>query len=296
MAKTVRLMCVKCEQLLVTDGDASQVVGYPTDAQKQNVAIINCLSQFREGIDKIVDDGAVAEALVEVDKQIRAGLEPLLTSMRDAVDAILLSIHKEDFQAPDQDHVVSPYMRELESFVSKVASDYLSDFASTQDSLSGSLAEHLVEQFLIQASLVRPINDSGRRRLVRDADKLETSVLKQLLGHSDSSSLKNFRQMLLAKPEEMQEILKSSPSLSVSALHVLFSYGPPELKSPHESAGWSLSRYCSWLEDHKDESERLQLIQGTLESYVAATRARQEKAYAYPYTIMLAILEKRKKL
>ena len=27
VAKTVKLFCVKCEQLLVTDGDASQVIG-----------------------------------------------------------------------------------------------------------------------------------------------------------------------------------------------------------------------------------------------------------------------------
>lgn len=33
VAKTVKLMCVKCEQIVVTDGEASQVIGHPTDAQ-----------------------------------------------------------------------------------------------------------------------------------------------------------------------------------------------------------------------------------------------------------------------
>ncbi len=50
-------------------------------------------------------------------------------------------------------------------------------------------------------------------------------------------------------------------------------------------------RYSQWLEDHPSERDRLQLIQGTLESYVAACRARQDKAYAFPYSIMLELLE-----
>ena len=36
VAKTVRLTCVKGEQMLVTDGEASQVVGYPTEGQVRN--------------------------------------------------------------------------------------------------------------------------------------------------------------------------------------------------------------------------------------------------------------------
>ena len=47
----------------------------------------------------------------------------------------------------------------------------------------------------------------------------------------------------------------------------------------------------TWLDEHPDEKDRLQLIQGALESYVASTRARNEKSYAFPYNIMLNILQ-----
>ena len=50
-------------------------------------------------------------------------------------------------------------------------------------------------------------------------------------------------------------------------------------------------RYSTWLDEHPDEKDRLQLIQGALESYVASTRARNEKSYAFPCNIMLNILQ-----
>ena len=94
------------------------------------------------------------------------------------------------------------------------------------------------------------------------------------------------------QPEQVLE----SPILGTvlpysTALHFLFSKAPEEFNSPHDSAGWSLTRYSQWLDDHPGEGARLQLLQGTLESYVAGTRARGEKSYAYPYNIMLQMLE-----
>ena len=74
-------------------------------------------------------------------------------------------------------------------------------------------------------------------------------------------------------------------------LHFLFNKAPSELKSPNDSAGWSISRYSAWLEDHAEEKERLQLIKGALESYAAGTKLRREKSYAAPYTIMVQILQ-----
>ena len=56
--------------------------------------------------------------------------------------------------------------------------------------------------------------------------------------------------------------LNSLPDLRPSTVvHFMFGKAPPELKSPNESAGWSVSRYTQWLEDHPKESDRLQLIQ-----------------------------------
>ena len=102
-----------------------------------------------------------------------------------------------------------------------------------------------------------------------------------------------FKSLLFTKPEcisDMDEITNGSLKYSI-ILHFLFTKAPAELKSPNESAGWSISRYSRWLEDHIEENDRLQLIKGALESYAAGTKLRREKSYAAPYPIMVKLLQ-----
>ena len=54
VAKTVGLMNNKCEQVMVFDDEASQVVGYPTDDQRTNVKVVNCLWAFKRGLEDIL--------------------------------------------------------------------------------------------------------------------------------------------------------------------------------------------------------------------------------------------------
>ena len=136
VAKTVRLVCVKFEQTLVTDGEASQVVGRPTEGQRKNVAVVNCLGKFKNGIEDIVRPGihvVVDEALLDVDKLVKSAVSPLMLSIADAVEAIILTLHNEDFSAEeagsgDADKNCSLYMKELQGFLSRVSADFLADF------------------------------------------------------------------------------------------------------------------------------------------------------------------------
>ena len=309
VAKTVRLVCVKFEQILVTDGEASQVVGRPTDGQKKNVAVVNMLSKFKDGIEDIVRPGAnaaVDEALHDVDKLVRSALSPLLLSIADSIEAIILTMHNEDFSAEEEGdgsaaQNCSLYMKELQGFLSRVNADYLSGFACRPQFLSSCtspLAVKCLEQFVLHASLTRPLGTAGQMRLASDCAQLELAM-EPLADKLDPASvtasydkLRALRSLLFLRPEDVPGCPLLGRALPHTiALHFLFSKAPPELKSPHDSAGWSLSRYSAWLEDHPSERERLQLIQGTLESYVAATRAKKEKAYAHPYPIMLSLLE-----
>jgi len=92
------------------------------------------------------------------------------------------------------------------------------------------------------------------------------------------------------------EDIVNNPSLGESlpfsvVLHYLFSRAPIELKYPHEVAGWSLSFYSQWLDEHESEEEKLALIRGTLEAYAQSVRSRGEKEFASIYPIMLRILQ-----
>ena len=57
-------MCNKCEESMASSDDneeTSQVVGYPTDGQRKNVKVVNCINAFHSSIEKIANDQADLE-------------------------------------------------------------------------------------------------------------------------------------------------------------------------------------------------------------------------------------------
>ena len=239
-----------------------------------------------------------AEAFLDF---FRSAIEPLIGTIRHGVDAILSTLHSEDFHSAESSGKKSAYMKELQTFTSRVCVEFLSNFdckAILAESVHD-LATKCVDLFVLHASLVRPLSAGGRSRLAFDCVTLE-SALEPLFAigqlKNDDQALQRLRafKVLLATDAKLfascPVVTERHLPFSV-CLHLLFAYGPAELKSPHESAGWSIPRYMTWLDDHPSEADRLQLIQGALEHYVASTRARREKSYAYPYPIMLELLQ-----
>ncbi len=73
------------------------------------------------------------------------------------------------------DQQCSLYMRELQTFVNRVWQDYLAPFLCRDFVLeeSAAVARKAARQFLIHASLVRPIAEGGRLRLAADFAQME---------------------------------------------------------------------------------------------------------------------------
>lgn len=143
VAKTVQMMAVKAEQLIISDGNASQVINPPTQAQRTNAAVFNLLHQFERNLRRVLstiaglseDSSAVLiDSLKHLNTLMRNSLQPLFSSLTDAVEAILLTVHDEDFsysQAPEKGSPCSLYMKELQNFMSRSATDYLPLYQAT---------------------------------------------------------------------------------------------------------------------------------------------------------------------
>lgn len=102
-----------------------------------------------------------------------------------------------------------------------------------------------------------------------------------------------FKPLLFQAPEHIASTASVGDVIPHSTvLHFLFARAPPEMRSPHQTAGWSQARYSSWLDDHPSEKERLLLVEGALEAYVAAVRARHGTQFDPLYPVMRALLEK----
>ncbi|XP_062374744.1 conserved oligomeric Golgi complex subunit 5 [Sardina pilchardus] len=310
-AKTVQLFCVKCEQLLSTQGEASQVIGPLTDGQRRNVGVVNSLHRLQQAVAKVISsqtafppaaEQALTASLEGVQSLMVNAVQPLLLSVSDSIEAILITLHQEDFSVPlsaagRPDVPCSLYMKELQGFVSRCMSDYLRHFTCLDFIYDNTeaIARRAIHLFIRNASLLRPLGEGGKMRLAADFAQMELAVAPMCRRVSDLGKpyrlLRSFRPLLF----QTNELIASSQALGdvipySCILHFLFTRAPPELKSPHQRAEWSIARYSQWLDDHPSEKDRLTLIRGALEAYVQSVKARQGKEFAPVYPIMLQLL------
>lgn len=317
VANTVQLFVVKCEEMLSTDGEASQVIGPPTAGQTNNAAIVDLLHLLECKLKKVLREmnsnfpneaiQIVTNSLKLIETQMVAAIQPLLLSVEDAIESILLTMHDEDFSVstPTEGSAMSTqpapcslYMKELQDFVARVRNDYLSQYKSTdfiKDNVRR-VACRTIELFVRHVSLVRPLSEGGKRRLAADFAQMEL-CLRPLC--SQLNSLGHHYRMLRAfKPLLFQtsEHVINSPALGnalpySTVLHFLFSKAPSEFRSPHQTVGWSRANYSTWLDNHPSELDRLEFIHGAVESYVGHVRQKQSKKFAPVYPVMVELLQ-----
>ncbi|KAM7366798.1 hypothetical protein PAMP_014742 [Pampus punctatissimus] len=255
-AKTVQLFCVKSEQLLCTQGDASQVIGPLTEGQRRNVSVVNSLYRLQQAVAKIISGlgscpPAAAEALSSslegVQALMSSAVQPLLQSVSDSIEAIIITLHQEDFSgalsSPDKPDVpCSLYMKELQGFISRVMADYFRHFQCVDFIYESteSIAQRAIELFVRNASLLRPLGEGGKMRLAADFAQMEMAVAPLCRRVSDLGKpyrmLRSFRPLLF----QTSELIASSPAVGdlipySTLLHFFFTRAPSELKSPHQA-------------------------------------------------------------
>ncbi|XP_006257873.1 conserved oligomeric Golgi complex subunit 5 isoform X2 [Alligator mississippiensis] len=313
VAKTIQLFGVKSEQLLSTQGDASQVIGQLTEGQRRNVAVVNSLYRLHQSMLKVVSNQSsfpavaeqtIAAALKAVHDLMGSAVQPLLNSVGDSVEAIIITMHQEDFSGSlsssgKPDVPCSLYMKELQGFIARIMSDYFRHFECFDFVFDNTeaIAQRAIELFIRNASLIRPLGEGGKMRLAADFAQMELAVAPLCRRVSDLGKsyrlLRSFRPLLF----QTSEHIASSPAVGDIIpfnliLQFLFTRAPPELKSPFQRAEWSVARYSQWLDDHPSEKDRLVLIRGALEAYVQSVRTREGKEFAPVYPIMVQLLQK----
>ncbi|XP_075214517.1 conserved oligomeric Golgi complex subunit 5 four way stop isoform X2 [Lycorma delicatula] len=309
IGKAVRLFCLKGEQMLVVSGEASQVIEPPTAGQILNVNIGNIAYYLTTQVRRVstnmsanLPKPAVTElnkALGNADHLTKLIINPLIGSINDAIESIILTIHQEDFNMEETPTGSSLYMKELVAFISRAASSYLAPYhhqqVITQNCLD--VAIRCIELFLRHACLVRPMSIAGRVKLAADFKQLEVAIsplCKQLseLGRS-YRLLRSFRPLIEAAPQEVADCSLLGDLIPYSlALMSLFSRAPSELPSPHQSANWSIARLSQWLDSHKNEKERLELLSGALQKYQQRVRQQNQTNFHPVYPILMDVLKK----
>jgi hypothetical protein len=235
-------------------------------------------------------------------------LGPYVLSACECVRAILLTMHQEDFTNPSAN---SLYIRELQQVMTRISQNYLQLYncKTIVTACLTQLSTRIVDLFIRLGSLLRPLSDTTRARLLNDSHQVE-SIIQQLLTSKLTDlgvyykQLKAFRTLLktsapfdasstseVVDEGHYGQVLDESLPYHV-LLHYLFSYAPADFKSPHQSLDWPLAKYSDWLDKHSGEKERLMVIKTCLEAYVNLVRQKKEKKFASIYPLMFRLLEK----
>ncbi|XP_071442716.1 conserved oligomeric Golgi complex subunit 5 [Hetaerina americana] len=339
----LKLFCVKCEQTAAHGASATQVIEAFTPAQNLNATLVNLLCYLNGEVYRAIaniggppiatsaamtvpssSSGLLEEASSLVlgalsdSKSLAANIiQPLLDSVSEAIKAILCTMHNEDFSGetvPDKkrnSHGASPYMKELQRFLSRVASDYLSKYSCQELILEciQPVVERCLDLFMRHACLVRPVGAGGRIKLASDFTQVEVAVEPLLTSGFEPQrrdlstieanyphifhTLRSLRPIILsAEIPKIEELTNpDSPVPPSLVMFSLFARGPTELLSPYESMNWSVERLSRWLDTHVSEREQLEIARGSLERYESEVRQRGEKQFHPVYPIMVAVLQ-----
>lgn len=98
--------------------------------------------------------------------------------------------------------------------------------------------------------------------------------------------------LIVLSPSEIVSGHASGSSVPHSTvLFMLFGFAGADLASPHQNTGWSVAKLSSWLDEHPNEADRLDLIAGALQKYETLVRNKGSTSYDSIYPIMSQFLE-----
>ncbi|XP_066933016.1 conserved oligomeric Golgi complex subunit 5-like [Clytia hemisphaerica] len=314
VSKTVQLYSTKCEQLIVTTSEAGQLGGGLTNAQIRNVSVVNSLGYLRTGITEILLelDYPPQEAIVTLDKAIISindfmdvSLSLLLSSIMRTLETKMLKMSNENFAISAQSfhetqevQSCSNYVTDIQNFISSIQSDYLSLYTCTDFLLERLkvLTSRVLQLFVRYACLTRQLSEGGKLKMAADMTQLEfavTPLCKRFedLGH-EYKQYRAFRPLLFQTLNDIPSNPNLGESLTFSTvLHFLFSQAPSQFISPHTFSGWTVTQYSDWLDEHNEESERINLLRKTIDSYAAKMEADGQTDLSPVYTIMKKLLQ-----
>lgn len=294
----------------VKDGsDADQIMKGPNASDVQNITSANlvyhhqiAMEQMLLNLDlqkrnKIAYD-RMHGSLEDGRKITMSIVQELSFQMMTNITKILLSMHREPSIGADNINVnaSSMYMKELQDFIGRVWKSYTKHFNDKPsiNHCGRDLSVKIIDIFIQNLSILRPISLQGRQRLKSDCALLENIIQvivpdMSVLGNS-YRMLRSIASLIVETPEKLIET-ENTLIPPYIILFMLFGHAANDLKSPHRAADWSDEKLIKWLSEHK-EREKLELISGALQKYRTDIRKKNVSQYDPVYPLISGMLEK----
>lgn len=311
VAKSIKQMNVEAEQRLSLDSDVAQIIEPPTSSQQKNADLCNALYYFSSQIKRVLINmnSLLPQESIQIvqnslkDMSSLPILQLFSESIKNSLYIILMTLHDEPDLIRADDPVgktlpCSPYMKELQQFVSRCKDIYLSMFSdkSALNECCLNIAKACIDRFLHHICNVRPLTKFGRVKLQVDCKHIEIALAPLV---NDMTELGDFYRQLKAlnlllekTPQEIAKSQAEGACLSYSLVMMfLFSHAGHQLLAPHTCAGWNIQKLMQWLDSHRHEKDRLEFVAGALQRYQNHVRQNQIASYDEVYPILLQLLE-----
>jgi conserved oligomeric Golgi complex subunit 5 len=299
----------KVKSNIKTGSDAEQVLSMPNASQNVNINNANLIFHHQTKMEQMLvtlnlqkKDKFVYDRIkknIEESKVITLSiLNRLKASMVSTINIILLSMHREPSINSDNINISAPslYMRELQDFLNRSWPLHMSPFndKAAVSQCAKELSVKIIDLFVQNLSILRPISVKGRQRMRSDCTQLENLIQTivsdmSTLGNS-YRTLRSISTLIVEPPERLIET-ENNLIPSYVILFMLFGHAAEDLMSPHRGAGWSDEKLIQWLGEHK-ERERLELISGALQKYRTIIRKKNKTQYDPVYPLISNLLEK----
>ena len=310
ICKALKLFSARCEQILKTGPESTQLLTTPTQNQVKNQNLVTAVYQLYSQTRLIISDtpSLPSEAVDNLEVMLNTLkldidkiLSPFISQIQTSIQQILTSMHEENFDtAPvssDTKHEIaledlqcSGFMKELQSFISRIHMDHLVCYECGEilQTKCEEIVSFCIEAYVQNCCLVRPLGEHGTMRMTADVAQMELAVAPLCknrlseLGHT-YRMLRCLKKLVYTDTKDLmnsQTVLEVLPRSFV--LFHLISRTPPSFKSPQQLRGWSTAE-CSDKLLRSTETVRLELLQTCLSHYEQSVSRNGEVVLLYPY-------------
>jgi len=237
-------------------------------------------------------------AIHEIESMVKHQLlSPLCNVLNRDIRSEIASMHRGAYIESDnksqdsfvQDRLAPKYENMLNNILSRLPEVYCGMIVAT-------ICKYSIYYFISNASLIRPLGETGRLRLTQDLTDFEltleqfiakgggSTALNQIDGGKPYAELRAMRQMLFWNGLDDDTLSSEHVSKSLftelwikdvrpsTALHFLLSFAPPVLSSPHHASRTSADEYADrivHLDGSTDDGEGKAWVtmMGCCESY-----------------------------
>ncbi|KAK0427643.1 hypothetical protein QR680_010342 [Steinernema hermaphroditum] len=287
VAKTLKYVGVKLEQSISFGGDSLKMTQRLTKRQMQNYALLQAASD--------IADAWPTQLSAPLLALIDANVKTIVASVEETASVVLNSMHTDE-EAP-RGRGVSSHVKELGEHL-RVARSHFAPIHAVlaKNNRMKHFVQHVLEQFLLHTTLRRPMTEQLEKAIARDWEYLCDNALIAFDGRSGDGTALFDDYKEIAEFFRKSSIEKADPRCKPASLplwvpiQILISESDANLKSPHESTGWTVAEYVAWFNGHSNR-ERYHFYSTLLQSYNNSVIARQETEYVQNYPLILQLVE-----